>query len=65
MERRAYICTAKECDPPRRVFLFPDDPVPKCHNRTMTRQANMPYMAGRSKRSAGRALPKPEAKPTE
>ncbi len=64
MERRAYVCHSKDCDPPRRVFLLPGDAIPKCHGRAMVRQANMPYMAGKSKRPTGRAVPKPDAAAT-
>ncbi len=45
--RRAYICTHKNCVPPRRIFLLPDEPdiAPECpeHGRTMVKQENRPY----------------------
>lgn len=46
-ERRAYVCTHKECVPPQRVFLLPGDAdgVPRCpsgHGK-MQRQGNVPY----------------------
>ena len=44
--RRAYVCPAKDCLPPRRVFLFPTDPdeVPRCRDHArMVLQPNHPY----------------------
>lgn len=46
-ERRAYICEAKDCTPPQRIFLTPDerDYVPKCPDGhgPMKRQVNVVY----------------------
>jgi hypothetical protein len=47
-ERRAFICTAKECVPPFRTFLQPDEPAsaascPQHGTRSMQRQTNVPY----------------------
>ncbi len=45
--RKAYICTHKDCKPPRRVFLERGVPdvAPECpeHGRTMQKQRNKPY----------------------
>lgn len=66
MERHAYICTAKGCDPPYRTFVRPDDPKPSCpqHGTAgMNRQANQPYMQGEKKGQPKRVTPKrPAAK---
>lgn len=44
--RRAYICQHKECKPPRRVFVGPDEKKPDCpeHGRTMVVQPNKRYL---------------------
>lgn len=64
MERRAYVCSSKDCDPPRRVFLLPGDEIPSCHGRKMIRQANVPYMQGGRTGKRKRTLPKPNAEAT-
>ncbi len=49
MERRAYICTHPDHGDKMghyRLFILPDDPVPKCdkhEGRKMVRQPNRPY----------------------
>jgi hypothetical protein len=46
-ERRCYVCGHKECVPPLRIFLRPDEPdrpVPRCPlHGAMARQPNKRY----------------------
>jgi hypothetical protein len=43
-ERLAYVCLHKDHEKTAyRVFLLPGEPVPKCHGKTMSRQANLVY----------------------
>jgi hypothetical protein len=45
-QRRAYVCPACGAKgSPTRVFLLPDDPIPRCpfHRMKMVRQPNRPY----------------------
>ena len=44
-KRIAYICTHRDCDPPRRTFLDAEPArPPRCNEHgPMKRQVNMPY----------------------
>jgi hypothetical protein len=54
-QRKAYICTHKDCQPTMRVFLLPgDEEPPRCpagHGK-MKQQVNMAYMRARNGRPA-------------
>lgn len=48
--RMAYICKAKACSPPHRIFAIEGDGVPECPagHGTMEMQPNQPYRSGRT-----------------